>query len=182
MKWQVKNVLVVIVKEIGKMALEKRAMVWFKDTFAKIVLLDSVIKHIRRICLIRIANYALVEEAKKLEPVTETKTVTSDEKDVKGKIIQHHVELKLDGYKDSTIRLSKSALNTLINKGADLTNPQTVKKVISEQNWSGNRKRNVINAYSKLLDFIGLTWKPPSYEIIRKIPFIPTEQEIDDLI
>jgi integrase len=128
------------------------------------------------------ADYALVEEAKKLEPVTETKTVTSDEKDVKGKIIQHHVEMKLDGYKDSTIRLSKSALNTLINRGADLTNSQTVKKVISEQNWSGNRKRNVINAYTKFLEFIGSTWQPPSYEITRKIPFIPTEQEIDDLI
>ena len=128
------------------------------------------------------ANYALIEEAKKLEPVTETKTVTSDEKDVKGKILQHHVQMKLDGYKDSTIRLSKSALNTLINRGADLTNPQTVKKVISEQSWSGNRKRNVINAYTKFLDFTGLTWQPPNYEITRKIPFIPTEQEIDDLI
>lgn len=128
------------------------------------------------------ANYALIEEAKKLEPVTETKTVTSDEKDVKGKILQHHVQMKLDGYKDSTIRLSKSALNTLTNRGADLTNPQTVKKVISEQSWSGNRKRNVINAYTKFLDFTGLTWQPPNYEITRKIPFIPTEQEIDDLI
>lgn len=130
----------------------------------------------------RHANYALVEEAKKLDTVTETKTVTSDEKDIKGKILQHHVEMKLNGYKDTTIRLSKSALNTLINRGADLTNTQTVKKVIAEQNWSGNRKRNVINAYTQFLTFIGLTWQPPNYQITRKIPFIPTEQEIDDLI
>jgi integrase len=40
----------------------------------------------------------------------------------------------------------------------------------------------VINAYTQFLKYIGLTWEPPSYTITRKIPFIPTEQEIDDLI
>ena len=90
--------------------------------------------------------------------------------------------MQSQGYKVTTIRLSFSALSTLINRGADLANPETVKEVMAKQNWSGNRKRNVINAYSYFLSGIGLTWEPPNYEIIRKIPFIPTEAEIDDLI
>jgi integrase/DNA-directed RNA polymerase subunit M/transcription elongation factor TFIIS len=128
------------------------------------------------------ANYALVQEAKKLDTVTENKTVTGDEKDIKGKLLAYHVKMKLQGYKDSTIRLSNSALNTLINKGANLTDPETVKDIISKQSWSGNRIRNVCNAYTAFLAYLGGTWEPPTYTITRKIPFIPTEQEIDDLI
>jgi integrase/predicted RNA-binding Zn-ribbon protein involved in translation (DUF1610 family) len=130
--------------------------------------------------------------AKNMTSVTETKTVMVDEKDINGKLLDYHFKLKLQGYKESTIRLSYSVLNTLKNRGADLTNPETVKEVIANQSktetafkgkvWSGNRKRNVINAYTQFLAYLGLTWEPPSYEITRKIPFIPTEQEIDDLI
>jgi len=40
----------------------------------------------------------------------------------------------------------------------------------------------VINAYTQFLKYVGLTWEPPNYTITQKIPFIPTEQEIDDLI
>jgi integrase/predicted RNA-binding Zn-ribbon protein involved in translation (DUF1610 family) len=138
-----------------------------------------------------IAKYA-TEVSKNLSAVAETKTVTGDEKDIKGQLLEYHVKMKLQGYKDSTIRLSQSALRTLITRGAVLTDPETVKGVIAKQSdketafknkiWSGSRKRNVINAYTDFLTYLGLTWEAPLYEIIRKLPFIPTEQEIDDLI
>ena len=151
------------------------------NSFQDIEKVDSM--GLKSTCALSIDRQICVLETKNLSTVAENKTVTgNDEKDIKGQILQHHVEMKLNGYKDTTIRLSISALHTLINRGADLTDPQTVKKVISEQNWSGNRKRNVINAYSQFLTFIGLKWQPPNYQITRKIPFIPTEQEIDDLI
>jgi integrase len=125
---------------------------------------------------------AILQEAKKLDTVTETKTVTSDEKDLKGLIEVYHAKMELQGYKPSTIRLSYSALTVLMNRGADLKNPESVKEVIAKQTWSGNRIRNVCNAYTALLNYQHRAWEPPNYEIIRKIPFIPTEQEIDDLI
>jgi integrase len=43
-------------------------------------------------------------------------------------------------------------------------------------------KRNVINAYDQFLKYLGKHWEEPKYTVIRKIPFIPTEHEIDDLI
>lgn len=127
------------------------------------------------------ANYALLKKAKKLGRVAENKTVTSDKQDIKDKLLEFHVKMKLQGYKDSTIRLSRSVLNTLIIKGADLTDPETVKLVISQQSWSGSRIRNACVAYTSFLKYLKLSWEPPIYTIIRKKPFIPTEEEIDDL-
>jgi integrase len=48
--------------------------------------------------------------------------------------------------------------------------------------WSANRKRNVINSYSLFLKINGLKWEPPKNTVTRKIPFIPNEPEIDQLI
>jgi integrase/predicted RNA-binding Zn-ribbon protein involved in translation (DUF1610 family) len=125
------------------------------------------------------ANYALSIEAKKLDHVTENKAVTSD---TKNKITEYHLNMKINGYAEATINMSWRILELLIRRGADLDNSDTVKHVISQQNWSGNRKRNVINAYSQFLKYLGRHWEEPRCTIIRKIPIIPTEQEIDDLI
>jgi integrase len=149
----------------------------------------NYIRHVRQAN----SRQICVLETKNLTTVAETKTVTGDdEKDIKGQLLEYHVKMKLQGYRDSTIRLSQSVLRTLIARGAVLSDPETVKDIIAKQSnketafknkvWSGSRKRNVINAYTDFLMYIGLTWEAPFYEIIRKLPFIPTEQELDDLI
>jgi integrase len=117
-----------------------------------------------------------------MDSVTEIKTVTGDLENIEIKIAKHHGKMELQNYKPSTIRLSKSALRTLMKRGADLANPESVKEVMAKQKWSGNRQRNVIIAYSQFLKYLGLSWESPRYSIIRKLPFIPTEQEIDDLV
>lgn len=83
---------------------------------------------------------------------------------------------------EETIRCNVSALRVLASRGADLSSPESVKEVISKQNWSGNRRKNVINAYTLFLKMQGLTWEKPKYTIEQKIPFIPTEQELDALV
>jgi integrase len=40
----------------------------------------------------------------------------------------------------------------------------------------------MIAAYSKFLQTQGITWNPPICDVRRKLPFIPLEREIDDLI
>jgi integrase len=114
-----------------------------------------------------------------MDAVTETKTVTGD---INGILTDYHVKMKLNGYKAATVEMSWKILELLIKRGADLTKPETVKKVIAEQNWSGNRRRNVINSYNQLAKYLGISWEQPKNTVTRKIPFIPTEQEIDDLI
>lgn len=111
---------------------------------------------------------------------------TSEDKtpaDIKGKIVQYCFYMQKQGYSEGTIHLNRIALKVLSERGAELLNPESVKEVIANQKaWSENRKRNVINAYGLFLKVNGLTWEKPKCEVTRKIPFIPTEQEIDSLI
>ena len=79
----------------------------------------------------------------------------------KGKIVEYCFYMQKKGYAEATIRLHRIALKTLIQRGADLLEPESVKEVIAKQKWSENRKYNVINAYDKFLKFIGLAWDKP---------------------
>ncbi len=63
-----------------------------------------------------------------------------------------------------------------------MADPETVKDVIARQPWSQNRKRNVIASYTKFLNYQGLTWNPPKCNVIRKLPYVPKEKEIDSLV
>jgi integrase len=120
-----------------------------------------------------------LQEAKKLDTTTEKETVTWD---IENKLKEYHINMKINGYAEATINLSWSILEILTKRGADLRKPKTVKEVISEQNWSDNRRRNVINAYSQFLKYLGLSWEAPICNVTRKLPFIPTTEEVNDLI
>jgi len=74
-------------------------------------------------------------------------------------------------------------LRTLLARNADLFNPESVKEILArEKAWSQNRRRNVINAYALFLKHNGLKWEKPKCQVSQKIPFIPTEQELDALV
>jgi len=119
----------------------------------------------------------LEESEKRVAGATETSQV-----DVKGKIVEFAWWMKKEGYADATIKMNASILRILHRRGADLYNPESVKEVIAKQSWSQNRRKNVINAYDLFAKFVGLKWQKPKCRPERKIPFIPTEQELDALI
>lgn len=103
--------------------------------------------------------------------------------DVKGKLFDYTWTMQKEGYSPATIRTNAGALRALLARKADLMNPENVKEALArEQKWSQNRRRNVITAYTLFLKFNRMTWEPPHCNVTRKIPFIPTEQEIDELI
>jgi integrase len=130
------------------------------------------------------------KDAKNLNPTSKIENMLGVEKNhlkkaqqVKGKIVELLVYMKRQGYAESTIRLNRIALKVLWERGADLSNPDSVKDVIAGQKvWSENRKRNVINAYTLFLKFQGFEWKKPKVKISRSFPFIPKEEELDSLI
>jgi integrase len=102
--------------------------------------------------------------------------------DVKGKIVSCIWYMEKQGYAKETIRTTNSALRILQQRGANLLDTDSVKEVIMKQKWSDNRRKNVINSYNLFLKVNGMHWEKPKCKITRKIPFIPTEQEIDALI
>jgi integrase len=104
------------------------------------------------------------------------------QQEARGKIIELCLYMKRQNYSEETIRLNRIALKVLNERGANLFNTDSVKDVISKQEWSSNRKRNVINAYTMFLKLNKMTWIPPRCAVTENVPFIPTEQEIDCLI
>jgi len=101
---------------------------------------------------------------------------------VKGKLVEFSWWMNKQGYSKASIRGYLSCLRTLWSRGANIYDPESIKDVMAKQKWSANRKRNAINAYSLFLKMEGLTWEKPRCKVSRKIPFIPTEAELDALI
>jgi hypothetical protein len=134
------------------------------------------------------ASYSQVakcaQEAKNLEPQTETKIVAGEisQQDTKGKIVEFSWWMKKQGYKNGTILSRTKLLKIMVKRGANLYDPETIKDVIAKQTWSEGRKENAVNAYNTFLTITGGSWNPPIYGRIRKLPFIPREEEIDALI
>jgi integrase len=74
-------------------------------------------------------------------------------------------------------------LQTLANRGANLLDPESVKKILAlQKTWSDGTKSNATDAYSCFLEKEGQTWNPPRYRRIETIPFIPSEAELNQLI
>ncbi|MGB9854454.1 MAG: tyrosine-type recombinase/integrase [Candidatus Bathyarchaeales archaeon] len=125
----------------------------------------------------------LVEAEKQCEKREAGATETTQQADVKGKIVEYCFHMQKQGYSVFTIHLHRNALKILAERGADLLNPDSVKEVIAKQKWSENRRRNVINAYDSFAKHVGLTWEKPYCKArTQKLPFIPTEAELDTLI
>jgi integrase/predicted RNA-binding Zn-ribbon protein involved in translation (DUF1610 family) len=128
------------------------------------------------------------QKAKNLTQETELNTVPGDiqqsQQDLKGKLVQYSFYLEKQGYAPETIRTNNGSLRALQLRNADLLNPESVKETLAkEQKWSQNRRRNVINAYTLFLKVCGMpAWEKPKTNVVRKIPFIPNEAEIDALI
>jgi integrase len=124
------------------------------------------------------------KDAKNLDTATETKTVAGESPQLnsRGKIIEHSFWLLKQGYSEATIKSRIKRLNRLLKLGADFNNEDSVKVIIATQEWSVSSKVNAVDAYDSLLRMIGKKWTPPIYRRVRKLPFIPTETEIDQLI
>ena len=107
---------------------------------------------------------------------------TLQKADIKGKIIEYVWWLQKEGYSRATIRGRAKLLTILAKRGADLYNPESVKASIAKQPWCEGRKANSVDAYTSFLKMMDGKWNPPRYKGIQKIPFVPTETEIDQLI
>jgi integrase len=169
----------------------------FKDGLRHLATGGKVQRWLCRICGYRFSNNPYKEcqtnrnhqlcvlEAKKLDSQTETKTVagisqTRNQK-IKGKTLEYSFWLLKQGYAKSTIK-GRVLLIKRLCKLCDIFNVESVKEAIAKQKWSDGRKENAVDAFTSFLQMQNPTWNPPQYRRTRKLPFIPTETEIDQLI
>ncbi len=103
--------------------------------------------------------------------------------DVKGKIVKHAFWMQKEGYAEATITRRIRFLKTMINKGANLQDPESVKETLARQlTWQTKTKEIAVETYTLFLKMQGQTWSPPRYKPVNKLPFIPTEDELNNLI
>jgi len=133
---------------------------------------------------------ATTEGAKNLAQMQEIPTqekaagaTTPDPATAKGKIVEFAWWMQKEGYAEQTILGRTQLLKVLVDRGANLLDPESVKEVIAKQKeWCEGRKANAVISYSCFLKMHGGQWTPPRYREEEQLPWIPQEKEIDDLI
>jgi len=123
-----------------------------------------------------------VQALKELERELAAGTREPTKTNVKSLLFNFAWWMKKQGFAESTIESRVKLLKILAKRGADLQDPESVKEVIAKQSWSEGRKVNAVDTYTSYLQMLGKSWNPPRYRRVRKLPFIPLEKEIDDLI
>ena len=123
----------------------------------------------------------LTEESKNL--TENTRQELAQREGTTQKEFDYSWQLKKRGLSETTVICYSQIIKQLRRMGSDLFDPEDIKGLIAKQEkWSQGRKGNVIKAYTLWLKMHGLKWEPPKYKPIQKIPFLPTEAEIDSLI
>lgn len=100
------------------------------------------------------------------------------------KLEQFQEQQLADGRSKETVESRIRQLKQLATI-ADLTQPEQIKQWMSNPEkckWNNNTKTKITDTYAVYLNFLGIQWKKPKYTKQDRIPFIPTEQEIDLLI
>jgi integrase len=104
------------------------------------------------------------------------------EAEAKAKIIEFLWWMKKQGYSEQTIYIRGKKLQRFLRLGANLYNPESIKEVIARQGWKESQKETMVTAYDLFVKWLGLKWDKPSYKRVQRLPLIPLEREIDDLI
>ena len=104
------------------------------------------------------------------------------EADIKGKLVEYAWHEKKRGLAETTILQRIYKLKQLIERGANLLDPESVSAALASSNLSPSYKKSLIIAYKSFAKTYKLAWEPPRVRVERKVPFIPTEGEIDALI
>ena len=147
--------------------------------------LSSVAKGLNALPLYSSSAECAPKKAKNLSATLEPKTSvgeTAQTQTLKGQICKFLAALERDGIKQNSARTYLYYLQNIIEHEGNLLDPESVKEVIAKKNWSDKSKAIAVTAYSKYLQVIGGTWKPPRYKPQRKIPYIPKTEELNSLI
>ena len=122
---------------------------------------------------------AILQEAKKLDTTTENKTVVGENK---GKLVEFAWKLKKRNICEQTIQQRFFYLNKLLEKGADLGNPDTVETILATEKLTSAQKYSYVSAYKSYTKVFKIAWDAIKVKYQPKEPFMPTHEEIEALI
>jgi integrase len=100
---------------------------------------------------------------------------------VLGETISFGLWMRREGYRESTIRPCIRALRG-IAKRTNLLNPEAVKSYLASADLSDNRKEKLTHDLTRFYKWKHIPFQKPTYRRVEKLPFIPLESEVDQLI
>ncbi len=89
--------------------------------------------------------------------------------------------MEREGYRPATTRCAVEALRSL-SRRVDLFDIDAVKTHLAKAKVSEGRKERVSNDLTRFYKFKGIPFEKPRYRKIEKLPFIPLESEVEQLI
>jgi integrase len=89
--------------------------------------------------------------------------------------------MQKQGYRQPTIRGTVNSLKS-IDRRTSLLDVQSVLAYLARIQASEARKENLSNHLARFYKWKGISFNKPRYTRVNKLPFIPTENEVDQLI
>ena len=89
--------------------------------------------------------------------------------------------MQKEGYRQATVEGAVRYLKR-VAKHVDLLNPEQVKAYIASASWSESHKERVCDDLARFYRFSNIPFEQPRYRKILRLPFIPLEREVDELI
>ena len=89
--------------------------------------------------------------------------------------------MRKEGYAETTIERYVRLLKEL-SKYGDLRDSESVKVALTRTGWAEGTKEMACGAYAIYAKQHGFTFAPPRYRRVEKLPFIPLDSEVEQLI
>jgi integrase/ribosomal protein L37AE/L43A len=148
---------------------------------AKMLKTDQDIQLSRQICVIKgTKNLASTEQQTGLLTVPQKREY--DLQDLRGAVVEFLFWMQKEGRAKDTYDPYCYSLEFLIKNGANLFDPESVKKVISTLDKTKARKYNLMKAYRAFLNAYGIKATLPRYTPDRKLPYLPPEEHMNVLV
>jgi len=99
----------------------------------------------------------------------------------KGKILKLAFELRKLGFSETYLKTLVNALNCLASN-VDLENPDMVSMPIAQGKWKDSYKANLCDFYNHYCKHYNVRYVKARYRRDHKIPKVPSEEKIDQII
>ncbi len=96
-------------------------------------------------------------------------------------VLQFLVWLKNKGYREATLQ-GYSDVFKYLEKNVFLNDTEAVKTFIANKKVSEARKQILVDKYARYCEYVKLPFEKPIYRAVKKLPFVPTESEVDALV
>jgi integrase len=103
------------------------------------------------------------------------------EPSVLSEIINFGLWMQKQGYRHSTVKYCVQALKSIARR-ANLLRPESAKSYLASAEISESRKAKLTEDLARFYAYKHIPFDKPNYKRIEKLPFIPLEVEVDQLI